>query len=205
MFRNLFQKPTPPVVAAPVVKSSKWFNSNQTSKYMDYVKLAALVLLAAIAIKYAMSMNSSAVIITQGYANSYEPLRRPMDMQPPPLASKPISTPTMLGSKHGLGGGPLVGSQSIRLGGSAFLPGRSVDFSDNQFQERRPTQLVRSAPPAAPVADPIVVVPASVSTASVLPARKRKRFFFFGAPPTPYQTKDGMIVDTRDGQIIQPR
>lgn len=201
MFRNLFQKPTPPVVAAPVVKG----RSSIPSKYMDYVKLAALVLLAAIAIKYAMSMNSSAVII-QGYPVTAAPLRRPMVTQP--TASKPISTPTMLGSKHGLGGGPLVGSQSIRLGGSAFLPGRSVDFSDNQFQERRPTQLVRSAPPAAPVAapvaDPIVVVPASVATTSV-PARKRKRFFFFGAPPTPYQTQDGMIVDTRDGQVIQPR
>jgi len=179
---------------------------------MDYVKIAALVLLAAIAIKYVISMNSSAVII-QGYPVTAAPLRRPMVTQP--MASKPISTPTMLGSKHGLGGGPLVGSQSIRLGGSAFLPGRSVDFSDNQFQERRPTQLVRSAPPAAPVADPIVVVPApvadpivvvpaSVATTSV-PARKRKRFFFFGAPPTPYQTQDGMIVDTRDGQVIQPR
>ena len=202
MFRNFFQKATPPVVAAPVVKGRSL--STIPPKYMDYVKIAALVLLAGLVFKY-FSMGPSTVEIHQGYAVTAPPLRREMVMQPQPLASKPVSTPTTLGSKYGLGGGPLVGSQSIRLGGSAFLPGRSVHVSDNQFEQRRPSEHVRPAPPAPPVPDPIVVVPASVATASVPPARKRKRFLFFGAPPTPYQTQNNMIVDTRDGQIIQPR
>ena len=175
---------------------------NIPPKYMDYAKIAALVLLAALVFKY-FSTSPSSISIHQGYAVTAPPLRRTMDMQPHLIASKPISTPTMLGSKYGLGGGPLVGSQSIRLGGSAFLPGRSVHVSDNQFDQRRPSELVRPAPPAPPVPDPIVVVPAAASIPP--PARKRKRFFFFGASPTPYQTQNDMIVDTRDGQIIQPR
>lgn len=199
MFRNFFQKPTPPVVAAPVKGRSL---STIPAKYMDYAKIAALLLLAALVFKY-FSMSPSTVVVHQGYAVTAPSRRREMDMQPQALASKPVSTPTTLGSKYGLGGGPLVGSQSIRLGGSAFLPGRSVHVSDNQFEQRRPSELNRPAPPAVP--DPIVVVPASVATAALPPARKRKRFYFFGAPPTPYQTHDNMIVDTRDGQIIQPR
>lgn len=68
---------------------------------------------------------------------------------------KPISTPTTLGSKYGLGGGPLVGSQSIRLGGSTFLPGHNlVPHNDAQFEFRPPTGVNWSTMSTSPAAVP---------------------------------------------------
>ena len=70
----------------------------------------------------------------------------------PPM-HKPISTPTTLGSKYGLGGGPLVGSQSIRLGGSTFLPGQNlVPHNDAQFESRPPTGVKWSTMSTSPAA-----------------------------------------------------
>ena len=78
----------------------------------------------------------------------YEPLSASMEK-----SCKPLSTPTTLGSKYGLGGGPLVGSQSIRLGGSTFLPGQNlVPHNDAQFEFRPPTGVNWSTISTSPAA-----------------------------------------------------
>ena len=176
---------------------------------------------------------------------------------------KPLSTPTTLGSKYGLGGGPLVGSQSLRLGGSTFLPGRTLlPHSDAQYDVRYPTNvkwssntdtmplssnfappmtsrlarrkmMVNNEKPGIPISQssvatttatdatapspalPLVdeVISANAATPPVLLASaplsnsKVKGSYFVGAAPTsPNQIPEGMVlVDTRDGKIIQPR
>ena len=133
-----------------------------------------------------------------------------------PTNTKPVSTPTNLGSKYGLGGGPLVGSQSIRLGGSTFLPGRRV-MLDPQFDDRSPTAISRLTPPSSPPPSPPTAsmsapliddfttksAPAMLSAAPL--SRKGQGSYFSGASPTPYQTVDSIVVDSRDGHIVQPR
>jgi hypothetical protein len=188
--KNLFGAKQP---AAPVPAPRAKPVANEPLKMIAFGVIGVVLVFAV----YKLLVPSPVVVI-QGAPVTAPPLRRAMAAQP--MTSKPVSTPTTLGSKYGLGGGPLVGSQSIRLGGSAFLPGRQVTVTDNRFRERSPSQMVRPTPPPEP--EPIVVVPASAPDP---PPRKRKRFLFFGAPATPYETRNNMIVDTRDGQIIQPR
>lgn len=175
--------------------------------------------------------------------------------------NKPLSTPTTLGSKYGLGGGPLVGSQSIRLGGSTFLPGQNITpLNDAQFQFRPPTAVnwsTTTSPPTAPppsdAASPMTnplpgrrlmndtqpgtqiswstppppsmppptqapllplidemesvqsEMPPVMLSSAPLTHSKGKGSYFMGAPPAPNQIAQPMIVDTRDGKIIQPR
>lgn len=113
--------------------------------------------------------------------------------------ARPTSTSTTLGSRSGLGGGPLVGSQSTRLGGSAILPGRRVNVTENRFENRKPQQIekVTVLPPPAP-AGPVAPAPKM----QIAPRKKQYATF---APPLPYQPVGQIIIDSRDGQIIQPR
>jgi hypothetical protein len=115
--------------------------------------------------------------------------------------ARPTSTATTLGSRSGLGGGPLVGSQSTRLGGSSILPGRRVNVSENRFENRTPRQIEKMT---------TTVVPSSLPTGPVAPAptmqsAPRKKQYATFAPPLPYQPVGQIIIDSRDGQIIQPR
>lgn len=135
--------------------------------------------------------------------------------------ARPMSTPASLASKYGLGGGPLVGSQSTRLGGSEFLPFRHFYQHDNDLLDRKPTiwsQMLPTVTPApvvapatAPMAVPVTAVPTAAPTAlpppiaSFMEAPTKIQGFQLGAMPTPYQTADTVYIDTRDGQIIQPR
>lgn len=120
--------------------------------------------------------------------------------------ARPMSTPTTLASKYGFGGGPLVGSQSTRLGGSQFLPSRNYYYHDNDFLPRAPTQYSMSVP-VAPAGPATTAAPTSLPPpiASFSEPPSQRTNFELGAMPTPYQTVDRIYIDTRDGLIIQPR
>lgn len=144
------------------------------------------------------------------------------------LDSRPISTPTMMASKNGLGGGPLVGSQSTKLGGSAFLPGRAVNVRNDRFDFHNPWPLYKppAVAPAAPVAPtavapvdaaapvaPVAPVDAAVPVAPVAPvapvgapmSRRPGASNFGGFNSTRHRSPTDVIIETRDGLIIQPR
>jgi hypothetical protein len=122
----------------------------------------------------------------------------------PVTDARPMSTPTTLASKYGLGGGPLVGSQSTRLGGSEFLPSRTFYYHDNDFLPRAPTKYSMTSPVVAPVTNAAPTsLPPPIASFSEPPSQRTN--FQLGAMPTPYQTVDGVYIDTRDGLIIQPR
>ena len=233
-------RPVPPTGSyRPMgVPSSKW------KTYGPWIlgALVCLVLVVTLAPK-----KRPAVVAPQPPVGLYNPYPIAPTTYVESRTSRPISTPTNLGSKSGLGGGPLVGSQSTRIGGSTFLPGRNLVMHNNNPQVRPPTQLRRApvapaplapvvAPQAPPTPAPAVFVPAADMTPSVAPAEvvvapeevvvapeevvvapaaatttlggsayQSKRSSYFGATPTPYQTVNDIIVDSRDGYIIQPR
>ena len=98
----------------------------------------------------------------------------------------PVSTPMNLGSRSGLGGGPLVGSQMKQLGGSVFvgrgmLPGKTISdpWSSGVKDWRAPTYgrnfAPRSrsqptpAPAPAPAPAPVVVTPPPAPTPAPTP------------------------------------
>lgn len=148
-----------------------------------------------------MSVNDNAILIPRATTDT-----------------RPMSTPTTLASKYGLGGGPLVGSQSTRLGGSEFLPSRHYYYHENDFYPQRPpTKYSTMAPVVAPSTMAPVVVAPSTATAAAAPTSlpppiasfseppSKRNNFALGAMPTPYQTVDRIYIDTRDGMIVQPR
>ena len=89
---------------------------------------------------------------------------------PEPPVSRPVSTPTMLASKNGLGGGAFVGSQSLKLGGSTFLPGRNVMYRPYDFQTPPPWPLYKPPAAPAPEAPPVPAPAAADPAAPVAPA-----------------------------------
>ena len=166
--------------------------------------------------------------------------------------SLPTSSPTMLGSSSG------IGSQSMRLGGSTFLPGKNIDpHNDMQYEVRPPTEvkfstltppdvmvppaqvlpmtnplpgrrLVNNAhspgtqiswstpSPAMPMSAPEAMAPATMAPmaaseappvmlgASQARSKGAAGSYFMGAMPSLNQVPQ-MIVDTRDGEIVQVR
>lgn len=221
-------------------------------------RVVAFVVIVALATwgmsQYLRKRQGQAIVAPQ-YMTVRQKEVYPMMFMEKSSQSKPLSTPTTLGSKYGLGGGPLVGSQSLRLGGSTFLPGRNVtSHGDAQYDERPPFNVTWSnaassssnfAPPMTsrlpgrkvvdsgkPVSSvtPAVVAPPSpavplvdeviATNAEVLPvaptapvvlaaapfsSSKVRGSYFVGAPTSPNQIPEGIMVDTRDGKIIQPR
>jgi hypothetical protein len=223
--------------------------------------LAIAVLATWATTRYLQNRQGMAVVAPQ-YMTSTNKDLDPMSFmerswEPLGGCNKPLSTPTTLGSKYGLGGGPLVGSQSIRLGGSTFLPGQNITpLNDAQFQFRPPTGVNWSSPPtnpppsdAPPMTNPLPgrrlmndtqpgtqiswstppapsmppptpapllpliddmeavqsEMPPVMLSSAPLSRSKGKGSYFMGAPPAPNQIPQAMIVDTRDGKIIQPR
>lgn len=224
------------------------------------VRVVAFVVIVAIATwgmsKFLVKRQGKAIVAPQYMvaAPATQPDVHPM-MFVEKSSTKPLSTPTTLGSRYGLGGGPLVGSQSLRLGGSTFLPGRNVaSHGEAQYDERPPFNVTWSTPssstfappmtsripgrklvsndnpgnPVTPPAPPATVPPPSPSAAvpsvvvdEVVPTNaetppvvlaaaplsngKLRGSYFVGAPTSPNQIPEGMVVNTRDGKIIQPR
>lgn len=156
---------------------------------------------------------------------------------PPAQISRPISTPTMLASKNGLGGGAFVNSQSLKLGGSAFKPGRKVTYRQYGFQTYEPWPLLKPSAPAAPEPPPVppaatvdpsaaaavdvsaTMAPVAPPDAPVAPAppasmtplaassapMKRRSAPFGGSVIARARFPTDVIVDSRDGMIVQPR
>lgn len=140
---------------------------------------------------------------------------------PSPSVSRPISTPTMLASKNGLGGGAYVGSQSLKLGGSSFKPGRKVTYRDGHFSQYQPWPLYKPPAPAAPTPETAAIPDAPVapatSDAPVAPASaaplgasngmkgRRSSAPFGGSAVTRARAPTDIVIETRDGYIVQPR
>ncbi len=144
-----------------------------------------------------------------------------------PAVSRPMSTPTMLASKNGLGGGAFVGSQSLKVGGSTFKPGRNVLFDEFGFRNPQPWPLYK--PPAPPAPEPVpmpspalvdadaAALPtalvdadaAALPTAPVAPPssmaplgrRSAPTGSIVSRPRAPTQ----IMIDNREGYIVQPR
>lgn len=131
-----------------------------------------------------------------------------------PEVSRPVSTPTMLASKNGLGGGAFVGSQSLKLGGSSFR-GRKVTFDEFGFRNTQPWPLYKppapeapSSPtpmPADPSAAPVApVAPASLGSSNLAKGRRSSSPFGGSVVSRPRAPTD-IVIETRDGYIVQPR
>ena len=217
----------------------------QMKRYAMWALGAALVITVVVILAKPSSAKTTSVVVAPPLAMSRYPL--PPQTIVESRTSRPISTPTHLGSKSGLGGGPLVGSQSTKIGGSSFLPSRRlVIVNNNNPQARAPYQwsrpsAVTQAPTAPtpstftpvvvdpvvdPVMDPVVAPPAAEVVPAVVPAPvmdevvptvaetpstlvggayQTKRSAYFGATPTPYQTVNDVMIDSREGYIVQPR
>jgi hypothetical protein len=117
-----------------------------------------------------------------------------------PEVSRPMSTPTMLASKNGLGGGAFVNSQSLKLGGSSFT-GRKVTFDEYGFRNHQPWPLYKPEPAAVPVPAPGT---APVAPASMAPLGRRSGPSG-GSAVTRRRAATDIVIETRDGYIVQPR
>ncbi len=148
--------------------------------YQPYIILAgALFLIYHVMITHA----GTSTALPQGYG-PYLPVA-PLGADPGTFGDfvggydyEPVSRPTSTHSSLGGGkGGPLVGSQMTKLGGSEFLPGRRL-YPDNygygpgQFGSRGSTAFVRPSPPTSvpvtevlPTPQPISPTPQSLPTA----------------------------------------
>lgn len=120
-----------------------------------------------------------------------------------PYPSTPISRPMSTHSSLGGGkGGPLVGSQMTKLGGSEFLPGRRL-YQDNygygpgQFGSRKAASFVSPSPPSS------VPVPGSLPAPQPIQPPMSAPETTPIAPPS--QQLGTMFIDSRDGYIVQPR
>lgn len=138
-----------------------------------------------------------------------------------PEVSRPMSTPTMLASKNGLGGGAFVGSQSLKLGGSSFKPGRNVLYNEFGIRQYQPWPLYKPPPPPpepspspvpasvdgsqAPVAPVAPVAPTTAALGASAAAKGRRSAPFGGSVISRPRAPTDILIETRDGYIVQPR
>ncbi len=106
----------------------------------------------------------------------------------------PVSTPSSLGNRHGLGGAPFVGSQSTKLGGSKIKPYASFHkpiLRDNVSEWRAPKEpTLRPA-----VKSKTLPKPRSLPKTPATKALTKVKAW----DPT------AQIVDSRNGETIIPR
>lgn len=122
----------------------------------------------------------------------------------------PVSTPLSLASRHGLGGGQLVGSQSKKLGGSTFkFAGKKVPVPGLQdhFYEWNAPNNPKLIAPTKPAPKPASIKaksgPTPIAPAQKLvgPTKKLKA----SLPSDNFLTSEQIVVENRNGEIIQAR
>lgn len=121
----------------------------------------------------------------------------------------PVSTPSSLASRSGLGGGQLVGAQSKKLGGSTFkFAGKKVPvpgLQDHFYEWNAPSNNKLVAPKPAPKPGSIKAksgpTPLTPAPKLVAPPKKLKG----DLPPDNFLSSEQVVVESRNGEIVQAR